>query len=41
MELTQQVRDYANQGMQEMALEFRKKGEIYVSAPAQQPALSE
>jgi phosphomethylpyrimidine synthase len=30
MELTQQVREYANQGMQEMSLEFRKKGEIYV-----------
>jgi phosphomethylpyrimidine synthase len=30
MELTQQVRDYASQGMQEMAVEFRKKGEIYV-----------
>jgi phosphomethylpyrimidine synthase len=30
MELTQQVREYANQGMEEMSLEFRKKGEIYV-----------
>jgi phosphomethylpyrimidine synthase len=30
MELTQQVRDYAAAGMQEMSLEFRKKGEIYV-----------
>jgi phosphomethylpyrimidine synthase len=30
MELTQQVRDYANAGMQEMSVEFRKKGEIYV-----------
>jgi phosphomethylpyrimidine synthase len=36
MELTQQVRDYANEGMKEMSLEFRKKGEIYVAAaPAQ------
>jgi hypothetical protein len=41
MELTQQVRDYANQGMQEKSLEFRKAGEIYVSAPKEQPALSE
>src|SRR2546429_4735494 len=32
MELTQQVRDYANAGMQEMSVEFRKKGEIYVDA---------
>jgi hypothetical protein len=24
------VREYANQGMEEMSLEFRKKGEIYV-----------
>src|SRR3981189_2791854 len=30
MELTQQVRDYANAGMNEMSVEFRKKGEIYV-----------
>jgi phosphomethylpyrimidine synthase len=30
MELTQQVRDYANAGMKEMSVEFRKKGEIYV-----------
>jgi len=30
MELTQQVRDYAAQGMQEMSAEFRKAGEIYV-----------
>jgi len=30
MELTQQVRDYANQGMKEMSVEFRKKGELYV-----------
>jgi phosphomethylpyrimidine synthase len=40
MELTQQVRDYAASGMKEMSLEFRKKGEIYVSASSQ-PALSE
>src|SRR5215831_9285074 len=40
MELTQQVRDEAARGMEEKSLEFRKKGEIYVSAPAQ-PALSE
>jgi phosphomethylpyrimidine synthase len=33
MELTQQVRDYANAGMQEMSVEFRKKGEIYVEQP--------
>jgi phosphomethylpyrimidine synthase len=39
MELTQQVRDYANAGMKEMSVEFRKKGEIYVNA--QSPALSE
>jgi phosphomethylpyrimidine synthase len=32
MELTQQVRDYARQGMDEKSLEFRKKGEIYVKA---------
>jgi phosphomethylpyrimidine synthase len=30
MELTQQVREYAKQGMDEKSLEFRKKGEIYV-----------
>ncbi len=30
MELTQQVRDYANAGMNEMSVEFRKKGQIYV-----------
>jgi hypothetical protein len=30
MELTQQVREYANAGMQEMSVEFRKKGELYV-----------
>jgi hypothetical protein len=30
MELTQQVREYANAGMKEMSVEFRKKGEIYV-----------
>jgi len=30
MELTQQVREYAAQGMEEKSLEFRKKGEIYV-----------
>jgi len=43
MELTQQVRDYANAGMNEMSLEFRKKGEIYVSAqsPAQSESASE
>jgi len=37
MELTQQVRDYANHGMEQMSVEFRKRGEIYVSAltPAQ------
>ena len=44
MELTQQVREYAAQGMGEKSLEFRKRGEIYVapgvSAPVQ-PALSE
>ncbi|MCC7416463.1 MAG: phosphomethylpyrimidine synthase ThiC [Acidobacteria bacterium] len=40
MELTQQVRDYAAAGMQERSVEFRKKGEIYVSAGVQ-PALSE
>ena len=34
------VREYASQGMEEKSLEFRKGGEIYVSAPAQ-PALSE
>jgi len=27
-----QVRDYAAQGMQEMSVEFRKAGEIYVAA---------
>src|SRR6478752_7554530 len=32
MELTQQVRDYAKQGMEEKSVEFRKKGEIYVEA---------
>jgi phosphomethylpyrimidine synthase len=32
MELTQQVRDYANEGMKEMSIEFRKKGEIYVES---------
>src|SRR6516164_6532027 len=30
MELTQQVREYANAGMKEMSVEFRKKGELYV-----------
>ena len=30
MELTQQVRDYANAGMQEMSAEFMKKKELYV-----------
>ena len=30
MELTQQVRDYANQGMEQMSVEIRKTGEIYV-----------
>jgi len=30
MELTQQVREYADAGMKEMALEFRKKGQIYI-----------
>jgi phosphomethylpyrimidine synthase len=30
MELTQQVRDYANRGMEEMSVEFRKKGQIYL-----------
>jgi phosphomethylpyrimidine synthase len=30
MELTQQVRDYANAGMQEKSVEFRKKGDLYV-----------
>jgi phosphomethylpyrimidine synthase len=48
MELTQQVREYAAQGMGEKSLEFRKRGEIYlapadapeVTAP-EQPALSE
>jgi len=30
MELTQQVRDYAAQGMEERSLEFRKAKEIYV-----------
>jgi hypothetical protein len=39
MELTQQVREYAAQGMDEKSLEFRKRGEIYVNAP--EPALSE
>jgi phosphomethylpyrimidine synthase len=33
MELTQQVRDYAQAGMKEMSVEFRKKGEIYVETP--------
>jgi phosphomethylpyrimidine synthase len=33
MELTQQVRDYAQAGMNEMAVEFRKKGQIYVESP--------
>jgi phosphomethylpyrimidine synthase len=33
MELTQQVRDYANQGMKEMSAEFRKKGQLYVEQP--------
>ena len=32
MELTQQVRDYAQQGMQEKSIEFRKGREIYVKA---------
>ena len=32
MELTQQVRDYAQRGMQEKSLEFRKGREIYVKA---------
>ncbi len=40
MELTQQVRDYVKQGMEEQSVAFRKRGEIYVNAPAQ-PALSE
>jgi phosphomethylpyrimidine synthase len=31
MELTQQVRDYANAGMQEKSVEFRKKGDLYVT----------
>jgi len=30
MELTQQVRDYANAGMEEKSVEFRKKGDLYV-----------
>jgi hypothetical protein len=30
MELTQQVRDYAEQGMKEMSVEFRKAKDIYV-----------
>src|SRR6202165_5344423 len=30
MELTQQVREYAQQGMDEKSAEFRRKGEIYV-----------
>ena len=30
MELTQQVRDYAKQGMEEMSVEFLKKKELYV-----------
>jgi hypothetical protein len=30
MELTQQVREYAEQGMEEKSLEFRKGREIYV-----------
>jgi phosphomethylpyrimidine synthase len=30
MELTQQVREYAQQGMDEKSLEFRKNREIYV-----------
>ena len=32
MELTQQVREYAERGMQEKSLEFRKGREIYVKA---------
>ena len=38
MELTQQVRDEAAKGMEEKSLEFRRKGEIYVTSA---PALSE
>jgi hypothetical protein len=30
MELTQQVREYAQQGMDEKSLEFRKAKDIYV-----------
>jgi len=30
MELTQQVRDYAAQGMEEKSVEFLKKKELYV-----------
>jgi hypothetical protein len=30
MELTQQVREYAKQGMEEKSVEFRKASEIYV-----------
>jgi hypothetical protein len=30
MELTQQVRDHAKQGMEEKSVEFREKGELYV-----------
>jgi phosphomethylpyrimidine synthase len=34
MELTQQVRDHAKQGMEEKSVEFREKGELYVKTSA-------
>jgi phosphomethylpyrimidine synthase len=40
MELTQQVRDYANAGMKEMSVEFRKKGEIYVEQSEERLAVA-
>jgi phosphomethylpyrimidine synthase len=30
MELTQQIREDARRGMEEKAVEFRKRGEVYI-----------
>jgi hypothetical protein len=37
MELTQQVREYANQGMKEMSVEFGMMGYIYIEEAAVKP----
>jgi phosphomethylpyrimidine synthase len=37
MELTQQLRAEAEQGMEEKSVEFRKRGEVYVPLPSRDP----